>query len=283
MAWCTATRRWPPPSGAACAAWTSPSEGTGLELPDGLTDDQQDALERAFARAADLCGNPDVTVSLDSELPLSVGLGSSGALSVAVARALLTAAGREPTLKRVEACALAMEREFHGTPSGVDHTTSARGHMVLFSKGKARQVKARVPVQVVVVIVGERASTKQTVAALRARQARWPARYRRLFGQVGELAKEGARAVERGDLEAMGDLMNMNQGLLSALGLSSQRVESMVYRLRGLGALGAKLTGAGGDGGAVVGLFAKPQAVVKTLSAEGLTCFAATLAAPGDA
>ena len=200
---------------------------------------------------------------------------------MAVSRVLLEArTGQPPKTKAVEALALEMEKEFHGTPSGVDHTTSARGTMVLFKKGKAIEVAAPKPVKVLVAIVGPRASTKQTVAALRARHQRWAGRYRRVFDEIGRLVLEGAKAVRTGELEALGDVMNMNHGMLSALGLSSPQIEDIVYRLRGAGALGAKLTGAGGDGGAVIGLFREPEPTVMKLRAQGIDCFASQLAGP---
>ncbi len=262
-------------------AVATPADELEFELPDGLADAQLEALERALARGAALTGHPRVCVSVESDLPLSMGLGSSGALSVAVARALLQAkTGRPPDAKRVERIAFALEKEFHGTPSGVDHTTSARGTMLLYHKGRAREVKAKKPVKVLVALVGPRTATKVTVAALRARQAAWPARYRRVFAEIGKLATEGAAAATKGDLDLLGDLMNMNQGLLNGLGLSSERIEAMLYRLRGLGALGAKLTGAGGDGGAVVALFKEPEPVLKRLREQGVDCFSSQLAGP---
>ena len=262
-------------------AWGIPSDATSLEMPEGVSPDHQASLERAFARAAKKVGYPKISVHLESELPLSMGLGSSGALAVAVSRVLLEARTGQPAkAKDVEALALEMEKEFHGTPSGVDHTTSARGTMVIFKKGKATEVKAAKPVKVLVAMVGPRQSTKLTVGALRERQKRWPARYRKVFDHIGRLVLEGAGAVRAGDLEALGDVMNMNHGLLSALGLSSPPIEEMVYRLRGLGALGAKLTGAGGDGGAVIGLFREPEPTVMKLRAQGIDCFASQLAGP---
>ncbi len=263
-------------------AWGVPAAATSLEIPEGVSPEHQAALERAFARAAKKTKHPKVSVHLESELPLSMGLGSSGALAVAVSRVLLEAqTGTPPKQKQVEALAFEMEKEFHGTPSGVDHTTSARGTMVLFKKGKAVEVKASKPVKVLVAMVGPRASTKATVAALRERQKRWPARYRRVFDQIGRLVLEGAAATRAGELEALGDVMNMNHGMLGALGLSSPALEDMVFKLRGLGALGAKLTGAGGDGGAVIGLFREPEPAVMKLRAQGIDCFASQLAGPG--
>ena len=262
-------------------AWGVPAESTTLEIPEGVSTAHQESLERAFARAAKKAKYPKISVHLESELPLSMGLGSSGALAVAVSRVLLEARTGEPAkAKDVEALALEMEKEFHGTPSGVDHTTSARGTMVLFKKGKAIEVSASKPVKVLVAMVGPRSSTRLTVGALRERQKRWPARYRRMFDQIGRLVLEGATSARVGDLEALGDVMNMNHGLLSALGLSSPQIEAMVYRLRGMGALGAKLTGAGGDGGAVIGLFREPEPTVMKLRAQGVDCFASQLAGP---
>lgn len=257
-----------------------------LSLPGTLTRAQKALLTGAFQRAARLCGTPGVKVTMESELPLSMGLGSSAALSVACSRVLLKAAGRKDTPREVARVALEMELQFHGTPSGVDHTTSAEQQLILYkrlpkqSAGKLRVVKSPRPLKVLVALVGERSPTKKTVGALRERQARWPERYRRLFQQIGTVATEGAKAVEAGDLEALGDAMNVNQGLLAALGLSSPPLEDMVYRLRGLGALGAKLTGAGGDGGAVIGLFLEPEPAVAKLLELGVRCFSSQLAGP---
>jgi mevalonate kinase len=258
-----------------------PSKTLSLEMPEGLTAEQQGVLARAFAVAAKAAKAKRLMVVLESNLPVSLGLGSSGALSVACARVLLESArGRPPKEAEVEALALKMEKEFHGTPSGVDHTTSALGTMVLYQKGTARPVVAPIPVKVLVALIDGRSPTRATVGALRHRQAKWPARYGRYFKEMGTLAAEGAKAVRAGDLDALGDAMNLNQGVLSAVGLSGERIDAMVRLLRRHGALGAKLTGAGGDGGAVIGLFPEPEPVVSRLLKLGVQCFTSQLAGP---
>jgi mevalonate kinase len=136
------------------------------------------------------------------------------------------------------------------------------------------------PLKVLVAMAGDRASTKDTVASLRARQARWRSRYKRIFEEIARLVDDGVALIRRGDLEGFGDVMNMNQGQLAALGLSSAPIEAMVHRLRSLGALGAKLTGAGGDGGAVIGLFFEPEPAVAKLRRAGVECFSSQLAGP---
>jgi mevalonate kinase len=263
-----------------------PANKCQLVIPDALMPEQRKVLKAAFARAMAACGEPGVKVSFDTDLPLSMGLGSSGALSVACSRVLLQAAGRKGSASEVAAVAWEMEQEFHGTPSGVDHTTSAMEQLILYRRkpgaeqGRAKVVDSPKPVKLVVVMAGARSPTKQTVGALRERQKRWSERYQRIFREIGLLASEGAEAVEEGDLEALGDVMNVNHGLLSALGLSSPGLDDMVHRLRNMGALGAKLTGAGGDGGAVIGLFQDTEPVVHELTRLGIRCFDSQLAGP---
>jgi mevalonate kinase len=94
-----------------------------------------------------------------------------------------------------------------------------------------------------------------------------------MFSMMEALVDDGVRAVKRGDTGALGDIMNMNQGLLCGLGLSSQPIDEMIARLRGYGALGAKLTGAGGDGGAVIALFSNTKAILPKLQSDGVECF----------
>ncbi|WP_368667093.1 mevalonate kinase, partial [Myxococcus sp. AB056] len=76
-----------------------PAKACQLALPSTLSRPQRAQLTAAFARAAEVTGAPPVKVSLEADLPLAVGLGSSAALSVACARLLLQAAGKVPTPK----------------------------------------------------------------------------------------------------------------------------------------------------------------------------------------
>ena len=234
-------------------------------LPD-LTAPQRRMLDAAFDAVAAATGRPPVSITLSSSLPVSMGLGSSAALAVAVSRLLLDASGERPTPAKVLALALQMEEAFHGTPSGVDHTVSAHGAPLLYRRpapggpGRVRKVRIGARATLVLALVGPRRGTQETVAALRRRAARWPVRYGRLFTEMGRLAVEGTAALEAGDLESLGDAMNVNHGLLAAAGVSSAALDTAVDTLRRAGALGAKLTGAGGDGGAVVALFRKPPA-----------------------
>jgi mevalonate kinase len=256
-------------------ARAAPSDRCALTgLPD-LTEPQRTMLDAAFETVAAATGRPPLRITVSSTLPVSMGLGSSAALAVAVSRLLLSAGGGRPSPAKVLALALRMEQTFHGTPSGVDHTVSAHGAPLLYRRAspgrraRVRQVRIGAPATLLLALAGPRRGTQQTVAALRQRAKRWPRRY-------GRLSVEGTRALESGDLESLGDAMNVNHGLLSAAGVSSPALEVAVDALRRAGALGAKLTGAGGDGGAVVALFRRPPPV-GTLEQAGLTVLTSEL------
>lgn len=266
----------------------APARETRLSLPKGLKPRMRTQLTEAFAAAAEATGHPSVRVTLESDLPISMGLGSSAALSVAVSRLLLRAAGRKDDAKSVSQVALQMEQRFHGTPSGVDHACSVSGGIISYRRpagaaaGRAQALVVPAPLHLAVLLVGTRSPTRATVASLRERRERWPERYGRLFREIGRTAVDGHRALADGDLVGLGDAMNVNHGLLVGLGLSSLSLDAAVHGLRAQGALGAKLTGAGGDGGAVIGLFDSLAKAKRAIARVDLPGFTSTLSACGE-
>jgi mevalonate kinase len=117
----------------------------------------------------------------------------------------------------------------------------------------------------------------ESVAQLRARR---PEIVAKSFEGVRALVRNARLAIEAGDRFALGRLMDLNQMLLSGLYVSTQEIERMCALARQAGALGAKLTGAGG-GGSVVALVASSAAaegVLAAWKAEGFDGFATCVA-----
>jgi mevalonate kinase len=274
------------PLSLGVSARATPASRCRLEIPRHVRGAARKVLTDAFERAAAACGRPKVSVSVRSDLPISMGLGSSAALAVACTRILLRAAVRREDDKNVIRIAELMERQFHGQPSGLDHTCSALEKLIVFRRDAAgaepsvRKIRSGRPLRLLVALAGARGPTWRAVGGLKERAQRWPKHYRGLVREIGQLAMAGAREVEQGDFTALGDAMNVNQGLLSALGVSSGAIDELVHRLRALGALGAKLTGAGGEGGAVIGLFLEPQRALVRLTEQGVHCFVSQVAGP---
>jgi mevalonate kinase len=247
------------------------ASGTSIETPPELV--------RAAAAMASAAGAPPrFRARVRSELPLGAGLGSSAALGVALARAFSQLARRDCPPERAEQLALDLERVFHGAPSGVDPAICARGGVILFRRGeppRIEHVSPRSPLHLVIALTSVVRGTRSTVLPLSARRAERPDLYDPMLAFLGELAHGGAVALERGDLQDLGLRFDAAHGVLAALGVSCPELEGAVGTLRKAGALGAKLTGAGG-GGAAIGLARDAEhaaAVASAVHRGGLQAF----------
>ncbi len=254
-------------------------EPWGVEVVAGRpeADPEREMLRQAFAAiVAGYTEHAPQRVAAVVELPSGAGLGASAALSVAIVRALDAAHGIARSADAVAEFALAAERVFHGNPSGLDSALAAHGGVALFRKGQPlERVRVRRSVWMVVAHSGETASTKETVASVARQRERSPAKVDQVLDAIEELALNGRAALEDGEPVRLGQLMDLNQKLLSGLLLSTSRIEVMCSIARKAGALGAKLTG-GGGGGCMIALGADAtgaEAVRAALAAAGHDAF----------
>jgi mevalonate kinase len=260
-----------------------PRAGASREIP---SDDAR--VQSAVARAASAFGIPEgtgFTLEFGGNLPIAMGLGSSAALSVALVRVLAAGAGIALSAARLDEVAYELEQIFHGTPSGVDSTTAARGGALWFEKGPPRrseQVALRRSLTYVVALTGTRHETARTVASLRERAAAHPEVYAPVFDAIGALVKSARHALELGEWPALGRFMTMNHELLRALGVSTPELDELVARAVAAGAFGAKLTGGGGGGAALVLAGDDPTSVLETLRAAGYEAFVQRLEGSGS-
>jgi mevalonate kinase len=271
-------------------------QGPRLDVPEwgqsvrpAPADRTLEAVPRAFALALEAAGLPfdaPVLVTMEGNLPPSVGMGSSAAFSVALVRALADFAGRSLGESALLDAAARLEGVFHGDPSGLDHTTVALGGCVHYRRGvpgATRRIGLGAPLPVAVGFTARAGNTKQLVGRLKARAAAHPGAFGPVFDAIGALADEGEKALVAGDLERLGVLFDVNHGLVNALGVSTLVCEVMVARAREAGALGAKLTGAGGGGSiiAVCASDADADAVARALETlPDVRAFSTRLASP---
>jgi hydroxymethylglutaryl-CoA reductase len=105
----------------------------------------------------------------------------------------------------------------------------------------------------VIAASGVRGATKDQVAGVRERYEQNQVLYTTIFDEIDEMSVAGAAALQEEDYELLGSLMNVCHGFLNAIEVSTPELENMVSIARDAGAIGAKLTGAGG-GGSIVAL-----------------------------
>ena len=249
------------------------------------------AAMRALLRR--LPGRGGCELAARARIPLGAGLGGSAALALLLVRALASTRGVALTTEEARVVAHELEKVFHGIPSGLDDGLSAFGGLCLFRRGgfagqtdlaaggasstkggSPRVLLGRLrpiaddllafpvsPPRLVIGLTGVARQTSSLVAGVAARYAQDGALIGEIFGGIEACVVRGAEALLKSDLPELGRAMTRNQELLRQLQVSSVEIDTLVESALDNGALGAKLTGAGG-GGAVVALAPGREEVV---------------------
>lgn len=209
---------------------------------------------------------PACTVRITSSIPVSAGLGSGAAVSIAILRAFSAYLGSPLPNDRINALAYEIEKLHHGTPSGIDNTVITYNQPVFFIKGQPIET-FQVPVAFTLLIAdtGIPAPTAQTVGGVRQMWQAKPQEYERYFSAIGKIARQARKAIESGAPEKLGALMDENHFYLQKMGVSCPELDNLVRAARKAGAFGAKLSG-GGGGGNLIALI-QPEKAAEIASA----------------
>ena len=222
--------------------------------------------------------SPACIYALRSAIPIAAGLGSSASISVCISAALLiqsrALSGPHPDqmgheaeeqLERINRWAFVGELAIHGTPSGVDNTVATNGRAVLFQRKdytKPPMVKVlrdfpELPLLLVNTLQPK--STSAEVAKVALLKERHPAVADSILNGIDAITRSVHDCISSEDFDAtdpdsiayLGELMNVNHGLLTALGVSHPKLERLRYLVDQSGVGWTKLTGAGGGGCAI--------------------------------
>ncbi len=205
-------------------------------------------------------------IRITSTIPVASGMGSGAAVSVAVIRALSAHLGLSPSDEQVNQLCYETEKIHHGTPSGIDNTVITYAKPVFFIRGQPiRAFNVSRPFTIVIGDTGVTASTRESVGDVRklweADKGRWEA----VFDRVAGIVQEARNAIETGEIDRLGPLMDANQALLQEMTVSSPELDRLALAAKASGAEGAKLSG-GGRGGNMIAL-AQPGSAEKVASA----------------
>lgn len=210
-----------------------------------------DQALRAMVMALGLQGK-GASVEADSKLPSRAGLGASAAMAAASARALCAFFDKRPDRDDLFEAVQASEKIYHGNPSGLDASVALDAAVVRYSRRGGVTRLSAPPPPIIVVHSGEPGDTGVTVAKFAARLEQQPAEGQRRLDQISNLVEEGVDAIKVWDLPTIGAVMNENQEHLRWFGVSTKPLDRICEIALASGALGAKLTGGGGGGCAVL-------------------------------
>ncbi len=211
-------------------------------------------VDEAISQVRSVTGQADVgfDVTIESDIPLGAGLGSSAAVAVAAIDAGTRELGTTLEIEEVAERAFQTEYEVQeGQASRADTFCSATGGAVRVEGDDCRTIDAP-DLPIVIGFDGGAGDTGKLVSDVRNLREEYEFASDTV-DSIGNIVRNGEKALENGDIEELGRLMNFNHGLLSALGVSSRSLDAMVWAARDADAYGAKLTGSGG-GGCIVAL-----------------------------
>jgi len=198
--------------------------------------------------------SPGLTITVSSTIPMARGLGSGAAVSTAIVRALGKHFENRMSPQAISNLVYETEKIHHGTPSGIDNTVIAFEKPVYFIKNqKVKIFSVKRPFLLAIADTGIASPTRIVVSDVCRAWEREREKYEEMFDEIGTITEMGRQAIERGEIETMGQLMNENHRLLQLIGVSSPELEGLVEAARQGGAMGAKLSGAG-RGGNVIAL-----------------------------
>lgn len=227
--------------------------------------------------------NVGVTVDIDSAIPVEAGLGSSAAVAVASAAAVGRLLGLNLSKDDIFRLGYDAERLIHGTPSGIDPAISTYGGILHYVRDKGiTHLGVNVDFHLVIGDTQTTRSTGRLVAMVRELRDKYSSVLTPILECGEKIVFEAIKALESGDLKTLGKLMNIDQGLLSAVNVSNWALERLIYAARNAGAYGAKLTGAGG-GGCMIALTPQDNVgnVVRAIEDAGGLAFKARKADEG--
>ena len=199
-----------------------------------------------------------IEISISSSVPPGIGLGSSAAACVATVAAVSSLFQKKLSKQKICKMAIESERLIHKTSSGADCYVSTFGGLILYSKAKFKKVQAKGPLALVIASTGVRHSTGDLVAGVKKFKDRNESLFESMMKQAASICTLARGAIASGRRDRVGELMNENQAILRQLGVSHYKADDLIDICCKAGALGAKITGAGG-GGAVIALAASRQ------------------------
>lgn len=230
----------------------APSVGISAELASLPADQPLAAAIRLLLAHLRLNRIPACTIRITSTIPVSAGLGSGAAVTVALLRALSTFLGQKLTPETLNTLAYEIEKLHHGTPSGIDNTVITYATPVYFVRGQSLETfTVKTPLHLLIADTGAPASTAKAVADVRQGWQADPEGFEQRFAEIGALVVQARRLIENGQPGQLGELMDRNHALLRELGVSSPALDQLTAAARLAGAWGAKLSG-GGQGGNLI-------------------------------
>ncbi len=202
-------------------------------------------MDRRFVDAAIRAwgDGKDYAFSIKSAFSGKYGFGSSAAVTVAALKAM------RPIVENwvLFDAAYKIVLDVQGVGSGFDVAAATYGGTLYFvAAGKIIEPLEIKELPLIVGYTGMKADTTTLIKQVAEKKEKNPEKVERIFQAIAKLVEEAKTRILEADWERVGKLMDFNQEYLRDLGVSSEKLETLISAAKKAGAWGAKLSGAGG-------------------------------------
>jgi mevalonate kinase len=227
-----------------------------------------------------------VKLSIRSDFPPELGLGSSAAVTAATVGGLEKLKDNSFDITTSKNRHHVLERSFdvvqevqNKRGSGYDLATSIWGGVIKYDKN-SKSVE-RFPVDdmpLTIIYSGSKFKTTRVLEIVDQLSHDLEDEYQQIYSLIGRLVDRASDRIMSKNWAGLGRLFNMNQGLLDAIGVNNQTLSKIIYWARDQGAYGSKISGAG-LGDCAIALGRIPDHYPK--NEDGIRCLDITMAQRG--
>jgi len=256
------------------------SELGTIEVPISSSHEEVRGEFRPFVYLANKINNPVVSgleITIDSDIPIGVGLGSSSACCVA-AVASISELFNELSSEEILKMSIEAEKTIFPDTSGADCTVCTYGGMIEYPS--IEKIDNTFDLNLLIANSMIPHNTKNSVEKVNKFKENDEERFSQLCDLETKLIDEVITAMKNNDATTFGLKMSENQKYLEEIQVSNDTLRGMISSLKEI-SLGTKITGAG-DGGCVIALV-KDENVdkVPTLLPKNKECFSAKIDTKG--
>lgn len=210
------------------------------------------------------------TIEIASEFSDKVGFGSSAAVTVATLAAIITWLNIKISPLDLVRQGRNVVRSVQGVGSGTDIAASVFGGIVGYRAQPLFAEKYSTVYPITALYAGFKTPTVDAIKHVQQHFSAYPNLFRSLSHSIGQCGLEGMQLVRKEDWMALGRIMDVQQGLMDALGVNPLLLRDMIKDLRkSSDILGAKISGSG-LGDCVIGLGHLGATLSHDLAAQGV-------------
>ncbi|MDX1441718.1 MAG: mevalonate kinase [Nitrosopumilaceae archaeon] len=186
-------------------------------------------------------------ITIDSQIPQGVGLGSSSACCVAGAAAISGIYSKK-TKEEVLKLAIEAEKTIFPNTSGADCTVSTFGGLIQYEKKKGHsKIQSKPDFHLVIANSKVEHSTKEVVSTVSQFKDENENEFSKLCIEEEKIIENVLVCIKNNDWKGIGVNIMKNQEFLETIGISNEKLREMIKNAN-KSSYGAKITGAGGGG-----------------------------------